>query len=266
MRRRDVSHYRKTETLSFNDLDKWYQVNKKTNNMKFLKIEDKSTDNIFLNTQFYLPKDEERQQEIKYCLKQNIQYFNKIFLLNERIYSLEELGLTEEENQKITQINIKKRLTYEDWLEHSKTLNGFTVLANSDIFFDETIENIRSSCLSKIRGVESILRHEFIIKDGETIKHLDSIRLTHDFSQDVWILHTNFIPDNLKDFDFFLGISGCDVHFNYLMNKLNYYLFNDCHKIKNYHYHAQKKPNPDFILEKQYFGNLPSKKEEVLLK
>jgi len=264
MRRRDVSHYRNIKEINFNDLDKWYIINKKTNSMKFLRIENKSTDDIFLNTQFYLPKDEERQQEIKYCLKQNIQYFNKIFLLNERIYSLEELGLTEEENQKIIQINIKKRLTYKDWLEHSKKLNGFTVLANSDIFFDETIENIRSSCLSKIRGVETILRHEFRIKNGKpNISFVRNIT-----SQDVWILHTKFIPDNLKDFDFFLGVPGCDNTFNFLMKNLGYYLFNDCYRIKNYHYHTSPERNyiDEIMNMKKFYFNIPSRNSEVILK
>ena len=263
MNRREAIYYRNTKEINFNELEKWYMINKKIKNMKFLKIEDKTTDDIFLSTQFYLPKNKQRQKEIKYCLKKNIQYFNKIFLLNERIYSLEELGLTEEENQKITQINIGKRLTYKDWLEHSVTLNGFTVLANSDIFFDETIENFRSSCLSKVRGVETILRHEFRIKNGKS--NISFIR--NIMSQDVWILHTNFIPDNLKDFNFFLGVPGCDNTFNFLMNNLGYYLFNDCHKIKNYNYHTSPQRNYlPAMSQNKYFCNFPSHNSEVILK
>ena len=65
----------------------------------------KCQDNIYLFSQFFVHKDEKRNEEIKFCLKKNVEnkFIYKIILLNEKIYSEEELGVSSE---KILQINL----------------------------------------------------------------------------------------------------------------------------------------------------------------
>ena len=59
-----------------------------------LKKSSQNNNPIYLVQQFFIHSNKERFKEIKYCLKQNIQlhFFEKIILLNEKIYSKEELG------------------------------------------------------------------------------------------------------------------------------------------------------------------------------
>ena len=125
--------------------------------------EDYNDDPIFLITQFFIQKEEKRREEIKVCLKRNINKFKKIFLLNERIYSNEELGVEKEDMVNIEQINIDKRLTYKYFFDFIKKLNikGYYVLSNSDIFFDDTINNLRKTTLSEVKSFRALLRFEY---------------------------------------------------------------------------------------------------------
>ena len=98
--------------------------NFKSNGLKDIYSEkDYNDDPIFLINQFFIHKNKERNKEIKFCLKRNINNFNKIYLLNERIYSNEELGLEKEDMNNIEQITINKRLTYKDFFDFIKKLN-----------------------------------------------------------------------------------------------------------------------------------------------
>ena len=60
-------------------------------------------DPIYLIYQFFVHKDVNRHREIQLALKMNVQnpLISKIYLLNERIYTKDELGL---ESKKIKQI------------------------------------------------------------------------------------------------------------------------------------------------------------------
>ena len=93
--------------------------------------------NIILIQQFYLPANEERREELRLALRCNCKNdsIDKIVLLNERIYTEEELGVT---NDKIEQVDISQRLTYRNVFEYSNKLkeDAYIVLSNCDIFFD----------------------------------------------------------------------------------------------------------------------------------
>ena len=101
---------------------------------------------IYLIQQFYISNNKNRLKEIQICLKLNIKIkiFTKIILLNEKIYSKEELNLNEEEMKNIIQINTGHRLMYSDifWCVEKLKLNGYIVFANSDIFYDLSLIHI----------------------------------------------------------------------------------------------------------------------------
>jgi len=73
---------------------------------QLLTSESVSHDKIHVITQFFLPNDSYRLNEIQYALKQNIHnnYIHYIHLLNEKIYNAKELGI---EGDKIIQTNIR---------------------------------------------------------------------------------------------------------------------------------------------------------------
>lgn len=217
-------------------------------NYDFLNKESHNKDDIYLVYQFFIHSNNERYKEIKYCLKRNVKLnlFKKIILLNERIYTADELGLTDEEMKNVKQININKRLKYIDVFLQIKRLNinGYIVLCNSDIFFDDTINNLHKSCLSISKSVYTLLRFEYNrhykLDKCKLFKHYRTNKPRND-SQDVWIYHTSQleITSNLiRNANFMLGMPGCDNKIAFILAILGYKCINEPYNIKTYHYHS----------------------------
>ena len=59
-----------------------------------------------------------------------------------------------------------------------------------------------------------------------------------EYSQDTWILHSNYFPESTEDLNFNLGLGGCDNSIAYLFYKKGYIIFNDPFVIRTYHYHT----------------------------
>ena len=216
-------------------------------------------DSIYLIQQFFIHKDPIRQKEILYCLQENINLglFEKIILLNEKIYTKDELGLNEIQMKKIQQINIKNWLSYRKVFEevYNLKLNGYIVFSNSDIFFDKSIINVRKSNLSIKKIVYTLLRFEYInpkkrLAFCKLFIHPKTNKPRPD-SQDTWIYQTsqfnniinnsmnNSINNNfLSDIDFPLGKPGCDNKITYEFNKYGYICINVPWNVKTYHYHS----------------------------
>ena len=220
----------------------------------------KNDDPIFLVLQYYIDKNPERQKEIEECLERNIKLkkFKKIFLLNEEIYNLEKL------NNTIKEINFKKRLTYQDFFDFIKTQeSGYYILCNSDIFFNETIENIRYGSLSEKKSIYMLTRYDYL-----NIEKSKEIMLNHhqiSRSQDTWIIHNKFSPEKTEYFNFNLGFLGCDNALVYIFNDLNYKIFNDPYKINTFHLHNTqiRNYNKNNIILKPYLGIQPNFKEPI---
>lgn len=227
-----------------------------------------NNDAVYLVQQFFIHKIKERFNEIKYCLKENIQLnlFEKIILLNEKIYSKEELGLNDQEMTKILQLNINKRLKYSHVFEEIQKLKikGYIVLSNSDIFFDKSIKNLRRSCLSESKVIYALLRFEF---NGE--KKLGYCKLftfgenhpQHKLprydSQDTWIYHTSQLNINqtfLEKMDILLGMPGCDNAITMRFSEFNYICINTPWNIKTYHNHRTQIRNYNIcdVIQKPY--------------
>lgn len=207
-----------------------------------------NNDSIYLCLQFFIHNDNNRQKEILYCLKNNIKLglFKQIILLNERIYTSDELGLTNTEMKCIIQLNIKKRLTYSLAFKRIQKLNlkGYFVISNSDIFFDQSILNVRKSCLDQKKSIYTLLRFEYLKQ--KNIKHCKLFihprtNLPRNDSQDVWIYHSNFHPTNeqiLNESNFQLGMPGCDNKITYILTNNGYICINEPWNVKTYHYHT----------------------------
>ena len=145
--------------------------------------------NIVIVQQYYVPNNKKRHEEIKLALMCNCNNdaIDRIVLLNERIYSDDELGIT---NDKIEQIDISHRITYRDVFEFSNKLSddSYIVLANADIFFDTGIGRVRESGLVVERKAFTQLRHEFSSIELKDCK-LFGPRLD---SQDTWIWNSKW--------------------------------------------------------------------------
>jgi hypothetical protein len=192
--------------------------------------------NLFL--QFFINNNLERQREIEYVLKQNVnnQHINAIYLLNEKFYTDDELGV---KSHKIIQINIGSRLKFSDifLFINNHNIKGYNILLNSDIFFDDTIYNLLYSDLHSTKTICALLRYEFNVDDINKSKLFNKYLAE---SQDTWIIHSNntLTNDQINKLNFPFGKLGCDNALAYLFHSFNYELINDPLSIKTYHYHS----------------------------
>jgi len=193
---------------------------------------------IILFTQFYLDKNPEHRNEIIKTLHFNLRnkHINKIYLLNERIYSLDELQIPKDSKYlvKLEQVNICKRLQYRDiydFVEEQK-VNGYIIIANADIIFDETLEVLPKTGLANKKKVFCQLRHNMD-------KQFNYEFLVYGFSQDAWIYHSifNVKKEFRSKFQIYLGNPGCDNKLVYLYNNLGFKTYNEPKLIKIYHNH-----------------------------
>ena len=190
---------------------------------------------VTLIYQFFIHEDKARNKEIRQCLKINVEnkYIDKIILLNERIYTDNELGI---KDKKIRQVNINKRLSYKDVFNHVQgdNLKGYIITSNADIFFDDTLNKIYKTELHLKKQILTPLRFDY--NDKAKIKYkLFGPRAD---SCDTWIFHSDFNPNKLerKYMNFNFGIDCCDLKIAHILNMLGYELINDPFYIKNYHF------------------------------
>jgi hypothetical protein len=222
-------------------------LSKNIDTIKNIKI-DIPADNIFLITQFYISTDTQRNDEIKYCLKRNIELgiFNMIYLINERKYTNEELGLNENELKCIKQIIFDKgtRMTYMHafGLVLGLRLHGYIIISNSDIFFDNTLLNLEKTSLQDQKSVYALLRFEY--RDENNLEDCKIFGPRND-SQDTWIFHSKYLPNDfrLRRANFLLGKAGCDNAIAHIFHDFGFILFNEPHIIKTYHYHKSQYRN-----------------------
>jgi hypothetical protein len=199
-------------------------------------------DPIILITQFYISSNTFRQKEIINCLIYNLNnpFINEIYLITEKPYTLKQIGLPENDNNlKIKLINMNARMKYSDAFNivSQYNLKGYIIIANSDIFFDSTIEKLYVSNASLEKKFYCLLRLEYTNRDLTKCTLFEN---GTNCSQDTWIFHSNYniLSQHNKLFNFELGIPGCDNHITYILSILGYKLYNEPFLIKTYHNHA----------------------------
>lgn len=222
---------------------------------------------INLITQFYIDKNKIRHKEILKTLYLNVhnKSIDKIYLLNERLYTNDELNI---ESDKIIQIVLNKRMSYCDIFEliDNIKISGYIIIANSDIFFDKTIERVKYYDLTN-KNIITLCRYEY--KTDESLKNLELFDNGRPDSQDVWIYHSdnNIISKYRSLFDFMLGKPGCDNKIIYLFNLLGYLCYNEPTIIKSYHYHVTQIRNYSSadIVPGPYYALFPILRDSLCL-
>lgn len=206
--------------------------------------------------QYFVHPSPERYAEIKSTLKKLVEnpLIDKIHLLNERIYTVEELGVS---NEKISQLDVKERLTFKMVFDFIDTLpECYACVINSDIFFDDSLAALYKSGLSEHKAMISLLRFEY------TTPQLKKCKLfgPRPDSQDTWIIHTKYnVPVSArKVFNFHFGKPGCDNSLLYIAKIMGYEIYNDPLKLRTYHIHSTQIRNydiRDLIRPPHYFIN-----------
>ena len=210
---------------------------------------------LWFLTQYYKPNNLQRETEVKKCLELNLQIplIDKIILLNEKKYQLPQ-------SDKLEQIVHGKRLTYAatiKWFQENAPANTVCVFANSDIYLDESWNQIWSINLED--KFLSLLRYD-VQKDGKP-SILFGPRAD---SQDTWVFLSDSLKTrefNWKDLDFPFGQAGCDNAINVEMLKKKFLVVNPALTLKTHHLHTSevRTYDPSNIVDKpMYFYIDPS--------
>lgn len=221
---------------------------------KPLKLSENNVTNDPINIiyQFYVDKNRTRHKELQHSLIFNVKNENvkNIYLINERVYSPQELGVN---SPKIKQINVGKRLTFKETFDTIETHNikGYNVIINADIYVDNTIANIRKTDISKTKSCIALLRYDVNMrkKTAMLFQYPATMRLKglRGDSQDTWIFHSNYnVQSSQRNiFDFPFGKAGCDNKLIYLLKIIGYNLYNTPQSIKTFHLHNSSVRNYD---------------------
>jgi len=137
---------------------------------------------MILITQYFQGTSLTRNSEINACLERNLAnpHIEKIYLLNEKKYP----SLTD---PKIEQVIIGKRLTHKDAVElANRDCEGdICIVANADIYFDDTLNQIQSEELDET----CMCLSRWELEDGDSLHPWNPTGMPWHFegSQDSWI-------------------------------------------------------------------------------
>lgn len=169
--------------------------------------------NLFIN--YFQCGDAERQKELDFCFNTNIEsgLFKKI-------------------------INFDDRPTYNDFFNATKAYpNDINIFANSDIYFNDTINLVREMGVKDAYALTRWELHKDKVVRFEE-KHHYNAEAKAKHSQDVWVF--NGVAKNIRG-NFQIGVPGCDNRIAWEINNSGYRLSNPSDKIQCIHKHKEEK-------------------------
>ena len=170
--------------------------------------------NLFINP--YKADNKHRQAELDYCLDSN------------------------ESNPLIDRIiPFPDRMTYSDFFNETANYpDDINILANTDIYFNETLELIKDI---KENECYAITRSE--LNNGKVVrfeeKHAYNAEAKAKHSQDVWAFKGS-VKNVFGNFN--LGVPGCDNRIAFEIAKA-YRIKNPCYQIQCIHKHSSQERN-----------------------
>lgn len=178
----------------------------------------------------YTDKNPARNAELVQCLRRNIECKEVT-----RIYAIcqDETGCSLLAHPKVTVIIIKSRPTYNVFLQiirQTTSPNDWNVIANTDIFFDTTLQQLQR--FDKPKLIVALTRWE--MNANGSIHFLNRAD-----SQDVWA----FKGHPTVNGDFYMGQPGCDNVIAQRFHEAGYQVINPSRSIKTYHIHLSNVRN-----------------------
>jgi len=177
---------------------------------------------VYLFTSYYHTEDQKRSQELTEVMGKNV--------ANPHIDKIINLGNKRFENEKVLNIPFERPL-FSDFVKAANVLKGdVSIIANSDIFFDYTIEMCK----------ENLDEHTCYALSRYDVKEKNRVVLfNYEYSQDTWIFKGSVKP--LENIDFVMGVPACDNRFAFELEKAGYKVLNPAFIIKTYHLHFGKR-------------------------
>lgn len=187
-------------------LSNWLREQGQDNNYKSRALKGEfELKQINLFVQVYECGDEERQKELDTCLN-----INKSLNINGVPY--------------FNVIELKDRLTFKQMFELTQEYpNHINIIANSDIYFDETILAVR---WMQPKDCYALSRWDYFNGTAKLFNRKDS--------QDVWVFNGSVSP---TIGDYYLGIPGCDNKIAWELKQLGFHVTNPSKSIHSIHLH-----------------------------
>lgn len=171
--------------------------------------------NLFIN--YFQCGDNERQKEYDFCFQSN------------------------QDNPLINRIiNFDNRLKYDDFFEATQDYpDDINILANSDIYFNETIKNVLNIRDNECYAItRSELKAEKVVPFEEMNTYNKEAKAR--FSQDVWVFKGAVKRVRAN---FHLGMRGCDNRVAHEISMAGYKVINPCYTIECIHKHKEEVRN-----------------------
>lgn len=225
--------------IECNNVNYWLVSDNSESNQ--LNNDSESTETRIFITSLFDESKPERLREYLYCIQENCNYFDTLFLFYEKSSGLlyQELKKILGDTvywQKIIFCIYHERPTFEFLFDVADKIfpNAIVCVSNADIAVDESIKRINTATLKD--SFFAISRHEVDINTKKsTGLILNQLGIPNTFSADMWVYLS---PRQYKfKADFPIGTFHCDSFMNYYIDQSGYKLFNPCLDISLYHIH-----------------------------
>lgn len=179
----------------------------------------------------------QRNEEYNTCLLYNLKHDNieKLHLFVEDKHSLNILNNILENNSqfknKVNIILFNKQPLYSDFFKYSNEnlKNKIVMITNSDIYLENSNNDILINYIKKKNNVFCLTRHEY---DNNNYL-IDKYCCSHDS----FIFQSPLNNDIIEKSNFYQNIEGSENLIIFLLFKNNYKLFNPCFQFKIKHLH-----------------------------
>lgn len=191
---------------------------------------DTSATPLYLFVPFYTPKDPDRAAELLECLDRNLKLdaFAKVTLF------VDDDTPVPRTNAFLDLIRLNHRPTYQDWVRESRRIcpNRISVLANSDIYFDETVGRLRAIFEKDPQAFVALSRFD---KAGDK----QTPHPNPHWSQDTWAFRPTRTADDVLEAELPipLGVPRCDNKVAYTFSIRGHRVYNPFHFVRSVHLH-----------------------------
>lgn len=188
---------------------------------------------LYLNP--YMDSSPRRQAELDACLKSNLDNpkIDRVVLLIGGVFQ-------PPEHPKVTTAKTRERATYADFFNvinddiermgetsEAKPNRHISIIANTDIFFDDTVALISQA----LKGSQAYALSRWNVNSDGTADLFNQSD-----SQDVWCFRGVVRP--VPDCHFQLGVPGCDNAIAERLERAGYELVNPSVSVRGYHLHV----------------------------
>lgn len=239
-------------TMKFNHFIKMF-ANKLPLGYPYLNIKEPMNDILTILVQYYNDSNPERQAEIDYCFRYNLENpcVHKLIHFNEPGTKVPDWMLN---HPKFVLVPSKDRITYKQAFDYaSKNLKdgSFVTVMNADIFL--TKESAWNEMLTHLKNdpkiVYALSRHDF---DGTRLYKDPTLqRLAYANAQDAWFFMTP-MKFPVVDCAFRIGTMGCDNAIAERFKRSGYLPINSPNKFKIGHYDVCRGKNGSNFMQDKY--------------